>query len=169
MSVQKFYSPEHYVERPDELEIRLDEKCVDIAIDHDQELLDHAEGWFRLYYHARRLDKRPAFDDEHCHLNEIQIIPYARPDTLEPALALIGIYDMGQEPFELDGKTYYRTILGEDEPLLIHIDTHGGNFEYLSCGVAYDSNAREIQLSEDFSIHLAEIMLAYYKDNTMER
>jgi len=166
MSLQKFYSPEHYVDRPEELYVTM-RLAESHGREFNKELDDHAEAWFRLYYHGRKLDKRPPFDEDRCRLAGIEVIPYIVPDDSTPGLALIGLYDVELEPVEVDGRIEHPIALRADEPLLMHIDTHGGNFEYLSCGVAHDPSGRVMELSEEFSIHVARYMLAYYRSNGM--
>lgn len=160
------YTREWYVSRPDELDIQLDEDSIDIAIEYNEQLQKHSSEWFELYYRGRNLANRPPYDEEKCTLKGIQLYPYSTVGDKYPAVALIGIYDVELDPRFINGTVHHPIETRYDhDPVFLEIDTHGGNMDYLSCVVADLSQERKpytFDLSEHFSIHMAEIMAEYY-------
>jgi hypothetical protein len=103
-------------------------------------------------------------------LRTIEITPFSHIGDYAPAFALAGTFEIKQPVVNVDGETTILRFMKRDkQPVCLDIDTHSGNFEYLSVGIPDPDDGRVFELGESFSIHLAQIMLDYYRNGPIEK
>jgi hypothetical protein len=162
---ERNYSEEWYTPEPELLDIQLDEDCIEIAIEHSDELMANASAWFSVYYEGRNLARRPPYDEETCRLKGLKLVPYSTPGDRQPAIVVIGTYDVDIPHSDPDRRglgEMMRVTRYDHEPLFLHIETYGGNFDHFAFLLEQSESVRVLELSPEFSTHVAELMKDYY-------
>lgn len=127
------------------------------------EKLNHnAQDWMDLYEQCRFRLGRESYAG-YYNLTQVTLSPFTRIDGRSAAIAITGKYMVQDDVKISQNETAH--IVHEDndkDPIIVDLETFGGNFDYFQAIVDGDIPV-VIELTPEFSEHIAEIMLEYYR------
>ena len=164
MSRKPVLSREFFTRTPDKLEVLVDDGLNGATVPEHSQPKDYIEKWFELYYLAKLTYNATHLPHQPNALRGIAIAPMSAPGTDKPFIGLKGSYIY-------KGAAGMRRAEADKQPLLLELITHKGKKDFFSCADGYDTDRMTdvIDLGETLSIHIAELMLGYYRTHGAHR